>query len=164
MQNTRLTHDAIWQILEQIPDPEIPVISLVDLGVVRDVKTTPDGVTVTITPTFAGCPALHQMRDDIIARLLEAGAPNVTVETTYSPPWSTDWLSEEAREKLRGFGIAPPPHIHGQPVEVLLFEPSVCPYCGSNNTTIKNEWGPTACKTISYCNACQQPFEGFKPL
>ncbi|MGF1503917.1 MAG: 1,2-phenylacetyl-CoA epoxidase subunit PaaD [Anaerolineae bacterium] len=160
-----LTRDAIWQALEDVPDPEIPMVSLVEMGIVRDVEIGDKTVTVTITPTFSGCPALQVMKDEIVERLKkEEGISDVTVETTYSPPWTTDWIAETARDKLKDFGITPPPRLDGTAVEIVLFEPVACPQCGSTNTSIKNNWGPTPCKTIHYCNSCNQPFESFKPL
>ncbi|NUM47342.1 MAG: phenylacetate-CoA oxygenase subunit PaaJ [Anaerolineales bacterium] len=159
-----LTQEALWQALATIPDPEIPVVSLVEMGIVREVTQTPTGeVTVTITPTFSGCPALEVMKTDILTRLKQCGVPDVTVRTVLSPPWTTDWITEAAREKLKSFGLAPPPH-HGGDFAILLFDPVPCPYCDSQNTTLKNNWGPTPCRMIFYCNQCQQPFEQFKPL
>ncbi|MCB9136084.1 MAG: phenylacetate-CoA oxygenase subunit PaaJ [Anaerolineales bacterium] len=156
--------EKLWQILAQIPDPEIPVVSLVEMGIVREVEQTPEGhVTVTMTPTFSGCPALEVMKNDIDTRLKEAGVPNVTVRVVLAPPWTSDWITEPARAKLKTFGLAPPKK-HGGDFAVLLFDPVPCPYCNSEHTTLKNNWGPTPCRMIFYCNACQQPFEQFKPL
>lgn len=159
-----LTLDSIWHTLAEIPDPEIPVVSLVEMGIVRGVELSPDGgVTVSITPTFSGCPALEVMKRDIATRLREMGFEPVVVRTVLAPAWTTDWITEEARGKLKSFGLAPPPK-HGGDFAVLLFEPVACPYCDSENTTLKNNWGPTPCRMIFYCNNCQQPFEQFKPL
>ncbi len=154
----------IWHILEQITDPEIPVVTLVEMGIIRDVRQDESGkVTVTITPTFSGCPALEVMKNDIRDRLREAGVEEVEVHVTLSPPWSTDWITEEGRRKLKAFGLAPPPK-HGGDFAILLLDPVACPYCDSENTSLRNNWGATPCRMIFYCNNCQQPFEQFKPL
>ncbi len=158
------TPDAIWQALDQVKDPEIPVVSLVEMGIVRDVAVEPGGaVTVTITPTFSGCPALEVMKTDIVEHLRAMGIERVKVETTYTPPWTTDWISDEARAKLKAFGLAPPP-LHGGNFEIVLMDAVACPYCGSARTSLRNSFGPTPCRMIYYCNNCQQPFEQFKPL
>lgn len=154
---------TIWAALADVVDPEIPVVSLVEMGIVREVLVGETAVTVTITPTFSGCPALHVMKQDIITRLQALGCPTVIVETTLHPPWSSDWISNEGRRKLKAFGLAPPQR-HGGNVVVTFFDPVPCPYCDSLNTTVKNEFGPTLCRAIHYCNDCQQPFEQFKPL
>lgn len=155
---------SVWKLLEAVNDPEIPVVSLVEMGIVRDVMVSPAGdVIVKITPTFSGCPALHTMKEDIVDRLKAAGIDSVTIEMVYSPPWTTDWISDEAREKLRAFGLAPAPR-HGGNFEVMLLDAVSCPYCGSTNTSLRNSFGSTLCRMIFYCNACQQPFERFKPL
>jgi ring-1,2-phenylacetyl-CoA epoxidase subunit PaaD len=155
---------SVWKLLEEVKDPEIPVVSLIEMGIVRDVVLSADGaVTVKITPTFSGCPALHTMKQDIVDRLKDAGIDSVKIEMVYSPPWTSDWISNRAREKLRVFGLAPAPH-HGGNFEVMLLDAVNCPYCGSTNTSLKNNFGSTLCRMIFYCNACQQPFEQFKPL
>ena len=159
-----ITVASVWELLETVKDPEIPVVSLVEMGIVRDVVISVDGdVTVKITPTFSGCPALHTMKEDIVDRLNAAGIGSVTVEMVYSPPWTSDWISDAGREKLRLFGLAPAPR-HGGNFEVLLLDAVSCPYCGSLNTSLRNSFGSTLCRMIFYCNGCQQPFEQFKPL
>jgi ring-1,2-phenylacetyl-CoA epoxidase subunit PaaD len=164
MSSASLTPAQIWQALDEVADPEIPVVSLVEMGIVRDVAVSASGaVTVQMTPTFAGCPALHVMREDIAAKLEELGATAVTVETILSPPWSSDWIVPEARAKLKAFGLAPPPQ-HGGNINVVLLDLAACPYCDSTNTSVKNNFGPTLCRAIYYCHNCQQPFEQFKPL
>ncbi len=156
--------ETLWQTLSTIPDPEIPVVSLVEMGIVRAVEQATDGtVTVTITPTFSGCPALDVMKTDIVRGVEQLGVGKVIVRVVLSPPWTTDWITEPARAKLKSFGLAPPPK-HGGDFAILLFDPVACPYCDSENTTMKNTWGPTPCRMIFYCNQCQQPFEQFKPL
>jgi ring-1,2-phenylacetyl-CoA epoxidase subunit PaaD len=159
-----LDENTIWQVLEGVPDPEIPVVSLVEMGIVRDLEITDDGsVTVTITPTFSGCPALEVMKKDIVTCLRAKGIASVFVRVILSPPWTTDWITDDARAKLKTFGLAPPPK-HGGDFAISLFDPVACPYCGSENTSLRNNWGPTPCRMIFYCNHCQQPFEQFKPL
>lgn len=153
----------IWQALDDVKDPEIPVVSLVEMGIVRDVAIHDNRVIVTITPTFSGCPALHAMKADIVECLNMLGYANVEIQTTFTPAWSTDWITESARTKLREFGLAPPPIHHGD-LNVMLLEVATCPHCGSTNTSLRNSFGSTACRMIFYCNACNQPFEQFKPL
>ncbi|MFQ5434027.1 MAG: 1,2-phenylacetyl-CoA epoxidase subunit PaaD [Anaerolineae bacterium] len=154
---------VIWQALQDVKDPEIPVVSLVEMGIVREVALAENSVVVTITPTFSGCPALHAMKQDIIARLTGMGYAHVTVETSLSPPWTSDWITDEAREKLRRFGLAPPPY-HTRLIPLTDVAVSHCPRCGSANTTLKNSFGPTLCRAIWYCHDCQDAFEQFKPL
>ncbi len=158
-----LTEQDIWTLLEEVADPELPTVNLVEMGIVREVAVEDERVIVTITPTFSGCPALHTMQGDIVMRLQEAGLKDVEVKVTLSPPWTTEWISEGAREKLKQFGLAPPPH-HDGDFELVLMEAVACPYCGSKNTLLRNPWGPTPCRAIYTCNACQQGFEQFKPL
>ncbi|MEK6573073.1 MAG: 1,2-phenylacetyl-CoA epoxidase subunit PaaD [Chloroflexota bacterium] len=158
-----LTAEQIWRALDDVKDPEIPVVSVVEMGIVRDVAVSDGKVTVTMTPTFSGCPALHVMKADIEKRVRELGADDVEVKVTITPPWTSDWITEEARAKLKAFGLAPPPR-HGGNTEIFFLDVATCPYCGSNDTSIKNTFGPTLCRTIYYCNSCQQPFEQFKPV
>jgi ring-1,2-phenylacetyl-CoA epoxidase subunit PaaD len=159
----RQTQEGVWKSLAEIRDPEIPVLSLVDLGIVRGVEVAGGAVTVRLTPTFAGCPALHVMRQEVERRLWSLGFASVRVETVLDPPWTTDDLGPAAREKLRGFGLAPPP----RPAAAAALRPDdpvACPRCGSLDTELRNAFGATACRTIRYCRACQEPFEGFKPV
>jgi ring-1,2-phenylacetyl-CoA epoxidase subunit PaaD len=157
------TPAAIWEALAELPDPEIPVVSLVEMGIIRDVAINNESVTVIMTPTFSGCPALQVMQTEIKARLRQMGIEQVMVKTVLTPPWSSDWISDDARAKLKAFGLAPPPR-HGGNIEVVFYEPTACPYCDSLNTAVKNNFGSTLCRAIYYCNDCQQPFEQFKPL
>ena len=158
-----ITEATIWEALEAVKDPEIPVVSVVEMGIVRDVSLENGSVTVTMTPTFSGCPALHVMRDDIEAEVRALGVEDVAVETTLHPPWTTDWITDEARAKLKEFGLAPPRR-HGGNLPVTFYDTVACPYCDSENTSIRNTFGPTLCRAIHYCNSCQQPFEQFKAL
>jgi ring-1,2-phenylacetyl-CoA epoxidase subunit PaaD len=160
-----VTADAVWSALAEIPDPEIPVISLVDLGVIRDVDVDGSRVRVEFTPTFLGCPALETMRDAMDARLRELGAePDVRVVVDDS--WSTDRITPEGREKLREAGFAPPaPREAAPPTIVQLTGTSFrCPYCGSTDTRLENLFGPTPCRSLRYCASCRQPFEQFKTI
>jgi ring-1,2-phenylacetyl-CoA epoxidase subunit PaaD len=160
-----VTAEQVWAALAEVPDPEIPVISLVDLGVVRDVAVDGDRVTIEFTPTFLGCPALDAMRvrmDEAVRSL--GGDPDVRVVLDDS--WSTDRITPEGRAKLRDAGFAPPaPREAGEPTLVQLQTGAFrCPYCGSSDTHLENLFGPTPCRSIRYCDACKQPFEQFKTL
>ncbi len=157
----------IWAVLDRVPDPEVPVLSVVELGIVRDVAVDGDGaVTVSVTPTYSGCPAMQAIEHDIVEALSQAGWHS-HIRTVYSPAWTTDWLGDTAKQKLAAYGIAPPsPSVRDEPLVPLARRtPSVaCPYCGSRATTTRSEFGSTACKAVMYCNGCQQPFELFKAI
>jgi ring-1,2-phenylacetyl-CoA epoxidase subunit PaaD len=155
--------DRIWRELDRIMDPEIPVVSLVELGIVREVGYEEHGLVVTLTPTFAACPALEMMKQAVIQRMRALGLRSVLVKTALSPPWTTDRMTPEARRKLKAFGLAPPP-VHRGRVEVLFAEQAACPHCDSSDTELKNSFGPTPCRAIYFCRGCRQPFEQFKPL
>jgi ring-1,2-phenylacetyl-CoA epoxidase subunit PaaD len=154
----------IWNALNDVKDPEIPVVSLVEMGIVRDVMWDGETAVVTITPTFAGCPALQTMRQNITTRLHQLGIQQVHINTVVDPPWSSDWLNDEAREKLRQFGLAPPPRHNGNFIALASLEAIACPRCGNSHTTLKNAFGSTLCRAIWYCHNCQDAFEQFKPL
>jgi len=160
----KYNRDQIWKILSKIPDPEIPVISIEELGVLRDVSIVNEKTIVTITPTYTGCPAMQMFEDDIIKALHEHGVSNVEIKMVYSPAWTTDWMTDEAREKLRAYGIAPP--IKGSADKGVLFangpKEVPCPKCGSKKTTIKSQFGSTACKALYTCDDCLEPFDYFK--
>jgi len=154
--------EAIWAALHEVMDPEIPVVSLVDMGIVRAMEPNKETVNVTLTPTFSGCPALLEMENLIREKLAELGY-HTEIETQFNPPWNSDWITETGREKLKAFGLAPPP-LHQGNVEIILYDQASCPHCDSADTTLKNNFGSTLCRTIYYCNECQQPFEAFKAL
>jgi len=167
MTTDAVVRDDIWRILEDVKDPEVPVLSVVELGVVRDVIVDEAGITVVITPTYSGCPAMKVIEDDIVAALRAHGLTNVNVRTTYAPAWTTDWMSDEAKRKLEAYGIAPPGAAPRDDDLVPLRRRSAsirCPYCGSTHTRIESEFGSTACKAICYCADCRQPFELFKAM
>ncbi len=160
---TSLREEQIWDWLNEIPDPEVPVISVVELGVVRGVHISEEGVRIDITPTYSGCPAMRVMEQEIRRKLKENGIPHVVVRAVLAPPWTTDWMSESTREKLREYGIAPPERNATPPGG---FDPEctrvACPFCGSENTRLQSPFGSTACKALYFCDGCRQPFEHFK--
>jgi ring-1,2-phenylacetyl-CoA epoxidase subunit PaaD len=164
-----LTRDDIFAVLDGVKDPEVPVLSVIELGVVRDVEMDDaHTVTVVVTPTYSGCPAMRVIEEDIVAALRAHGVDDARVRTTYAPAWTTDWLSENAKRKLEAYGIAPPgpAPTAGDDLVPLRRRADVvrCPYCRSGNTELRSEFGSTACKSIRFCNACQQPFEQFKAI
>lgn len=157
------TKRDVWTALEGVLDPEIPVVNVVEMGIVRGVELNGAHATVRMTPTFSACPALHVIRDDI-RRAVEALGLEARVETVMFPPWSTDLITEDAKQKLERYGIAPPGESeHGQLLHLQQDAPR-CPRCGSFDTRVKNTFGPTLCKTIHVCNACKEPFEAFKTV
>jgi ring-1,2-phenylacetyl-CoA epoxidase subunit PaaD len=173
-------HHAVWALLESVTDPEIPVVSLREMGILRAVREGSSGLEVVITPTYSGCPAMGQMEDDVKAALAKAGV-EARVLTQLAPAWSTDWMTPDARSKLRAYGIAPPPEgsassacAHStEPINVVQFAPQkiarytaptvACPQCGSENTTETSHFGSTACKALYKCLDCLEPFDYFKP-
>jgi ring-1,2-phenylacetyl-CoA epoxidase subunit PaaD len=158
-----LAFNDVWRALGEITDPEIPVVSLVEMGIVREVRIEDDAVVVSLTPTFAGCPALDMMRALIAEKMRALGAARVEVKTVLTPPWSSDWITDTARAKLKAFGLAPPPK-HGGNAQLFFPAEVACPYCDSTNTRVTNPFGPTLCRAIYFCRNCRQPFEQFKAL
>lgn len=158
------TAAQVWEALKRIPDPEIPVVNVVEMGIVREVQVEGGKAVVTMTPTFSGCPALHVIRENLERAVRGLGFGEVEIRTALFPPWSTDWITPEAQEKLRQYGIAPP--LPAQQAGLLQLEPAPmrCPLCGSLNTSTKNTFGSTLCKSIHVCNDCREPFEGFKSV
>ena len=155
------TEKDVWQWLEDVPDPEIPVVSVVDLGMIRRVLVDGERIEVDVSPTYSGCPATEVIERSILTRLTEQGAAAVSVNRVLSPPWTTDWISDAGREKLRQYGIAPPEGSASK--RELLGKPAVCcPRCGSDETQVVSEFGSTACKASYRCTACLEPFEYFK--
>jgi len=147
----------IWSWLGEIPDPEVPALSIVDLGIVRDVRWAEDGseLVIAITPTYSGCPAIDAISSDIHAAMRAHGIDSLKLEERLSPPWTTDWMSDEAKEKLKAYGIAPP-------ALISIAEPVRCPHCGSNRTQMLSRFGSTACKALFKCLSCLEPFDVFK--
>jgi ring-1,2-phenylacetyl-CoA epoxidase subunit PaaD len=160
-----VTTEQVWDALAEIPDPEIPTISLVDLGVIKDVAVSNGSVRIEFTPTFLGCPALEVMRDQMADKVRELGA-EPDVQVILDDSWSTDRITPAGREKLRASGFAPPaPRSAGATTLVQLDSQAFrCPYCGSTKTRLENIFGPTPCRSLRYCDECRQPFEQFKTI
>jgi ring-1,2-phenylacetyl-CoA epoxidase subunit PaaD len=154
----------IWKLLENVNDPEVPVLSVIDLGIVRDVKINDDEIEIIITPTYSGCPAMDMIKMNIKMVLLENGFQKIKITSILSPAWTTDWMSEHGKEKLKSFGIAPPT-VKQQVCHTELFhngEAIQCPRCNSYNTTLISQFGSTACKALYVCEDCKEPFDYFK--
>lgn len=154
------TKEDILQLLSQIADPEIPVVTIQEIGMLRDVHISDDGIEVIITPTYTGCPAMGIIEADVKALLHEHGY-DATVKLVYDPAWTTDWITDVAKEKMRKYGIAPPAHSSCGDITVAESEVA-CPQCGSKNTEVVSRFGATACKALYKCNSCKEPFEYFK--
>ncbi|HMK03504.1 MAG TPA: 1,2-phenylacetyl-CoA epoxidase subunit PaaD [Ferruginibacter sp.] len=153
----------VWKILGQVTDPEVPVLTVTDLGIIRDVKINDDEIEVIITPTYTGCPAMDMIAANIRIALLMNGFKKVKITSVLSPAWTTDWMSETGKEKLKAYGIAPPAALNR--IEKLLFEEEskiICPQCNSVNTKLISQFGSTACKALYQCNDCKEPFDYFK--
>jgi len=173
MNTADATIERAWHVLEAVPDPEIPVVSIRELGILRDVRHGDDGVLeVVITPTYSGCPAMSQIAEDIARAIDQAELGAHRVETVLAPAWTTDWITDEAREKLRRYGIAPPtgqcgsaPVSNVKPIRFVPRKPEViaCPRCGSTHTEKLAQFGSTACKALYRCIDCREPFDYFKP-
>ena len=158
-----MTTDQIYHWLEEVKDPEIPVLSLVDLGVITEVSLEKDGVKIEMTPTFVGCPALDYMRDEIKTLLVGKGIKKVEVDVTFKKPWTSDLISEKGKAALKKYGLAPPPAAHVF-ADLEILENAICPRCSNSNTEMKSPFGPTLCRSIHYCNDCREAFEQFKPV
>ena len=156
--------DHIWNMLKDVPDPEVPVLTVQDLGIIRDIHLRDEVVEVVITPTYSGCPAMDMIAANIRLVLLENGFKNIQITTVLSPAWTTDWMSEEGKEKLKAYGIAPP-NPRQQVCNNELFAPHEvvqCPRCNSYHTHRVSEFGSTACKALYQCDECSEPFDYFK--
>ncbi|MDC9719617.1 MAG: phenylacetate-CoA oxygenase subunit PaaJ [Gammaproteobacteria bacterium] len=152
----------LWALLDEVTDPEIPVLSLWDIGILKDISQQDQSVTVVITPTYSGCPAMDVIREDITAALTKYGIAQVNVELELTPAWTTDWMTNKGREQLRGYGIAPPVDTVDR---VLTQDTQVqCPHCGSHATRLVSEFASTACKALFQCNDCSEPFDLFKHI
>lgn len=156
--------EKIWTLLEEVTDPEIPVLSIIDMGIVHQVKADDRHVEVIITPTYSGCPAMDMIAMNIRMHLLSKGYQDITVTSVLSPAWSTDWMTESGKKKLQAFGIAPPQELSSR-TNKLLFNDEIaveCPRCLSTNTRLLSQFGSTACKALYQCNDCKEPFDYFK--
>ena len=158
-----LSKDIVLKWLEEVKDPEIPVLSLVDLGVITSVDVDKENVRIVMTPTFVGCPALDMMKSEITEVLQKHGVKQVDIDVSFSSPWNSDKISEKGKQALKKFGLAPPPSMSLiQDLDVL--EHVACPRCNGTDTELKNAFGPTLCRSIHYCNTCREAFEQFKPV
>lgn len=158
----RVSRDDIYLWLEEVKDPEIPVLSVIDLGILRNVETHDDeSVTITITPTFVGCPALEMMKSEIIEKLRDNGIYKVKVDVNYKNPWSSEDISEKGRKALSQFGIAPPPVLF---TDLDILEHAQCPRCEGKDTEMHTLFGSTLCRSMHYCHNCKEAFEHFKPV
>jgi ring-1,2-phenylacetyl-CoA epoxidase subunit PaaD len=160
-----VTAEQVWDALDEIPDPEIPVISLVDLGVIKEIAVEASHVRIDFTPTFMGCPALEAMQREMRERVEELGA-EAEVRVVLDDSWTSDRITPKGRAKLRAAGFAPPTPRSAGPVTLVQLQrgPHRCPWCGSTDTRLENIFGPTPCRSLRYCNACRQPFEQFKTV
>tara|TARA_B100000767_G_scaffold70129_1_gene66735 strand:+ start:227 stop:718 length:492 start_codon:yes stop_codon:yes gene_type:complete len=154
--------ESIYQLLAQVPDPEIPVVNIIEMGMIRDVIVTPEKVDVFLCPTYSGCPAMDMIESMVKEKLLASGFLNVLVTLVYKPAWTTDWMNAQTKEKLRAFGIAPPVGKVLSKKSLLANETVACPQCRSENTKIKSMFGSTACKALYTCSDCLEPFDYFK--
>jgi len=159
-----ISSKQIYTWLEEVKDPEIPVLSLVDLGVINNVMIEHDCVIVEMTPTFVGCPAMDMMKQEVVDVLNKYGITNVSVNVSFKEPWTSDKISEKGRQALKQFGLAPPPSGKNLFTDIDILEHASCPRCNGSNTDLKNPFGPTLCRSIHYCNDCREAFEQFKPL
>lgn len=159
-----LTTKQIYEWLEEVKDPEIPVLSLVDLGVITEVSVNDERVAIEMTPTFVGCPALDLMKDEIRQVLHQHGIKQVEIEVSFRKPWNSDMISEKGKAALKKFGLAPPPSSQNLFTDIDVLEHVVCPRCNGTDTVLKTPFGPTLCRSIHYCNVCQEAFEQFKPI
>jgi ring-1,2-phenylacetyl-CoA epoxidase subunit PaaD len=159
----QITTEKVYEWLEAVKDPEIPVLSLVDLGVITDLHIQNNCIKITLTPTFVGCPALDMMRSEIQEVLRQHGADEVVVDVSFHKPWSSDMISEKGKLALKKFGLAPPP-AGNLLTDLDILEHVICPRCNGDNTELRNSFGPTLCRSIHYCFSCREAFEQFKPL
>jgi ring-1,2-phenylacetyl-CoA epoxidase subunit PaaD len=160
----QLSPATILTWLENVKDPEIPVLSLVDLGVIKAVQLEGDNVLITMTPTFVGCPALDMMKAEIIETLKSKGIKKIVINVSFSKPWTSDDITEKGKIALKEFGLAPPPHSSMLIEDLDVLEHAECPRCGGTDTDLKSAFGATLCRSIHYCNKCRESFEQFKPL
>jgi ring-1,2-phenylacetyl-CoA epoxidase subunit PaaD len=160
---SQLSKETVYEWLEAVKDPEIPVLSLVDLGVITDIQINDNNIKIELTPTFVGCPALDMMKNEIHEVLLHHGVSSVTIEVSFRKPWSSDLITEKGKEALKKFGLAPPPSTKLF-TDLEMLEHATCPRCNGENTEMRNSFGPTLCRSIHYCFTCREAFEQFKPI
>ncbi len=158
-----ITRDQIYAALQSVCDPEIPALSVIELGLIADIQAGENWARVKMTPTFAGCPAVEVMRRAVEDKLRSLVLAGVEVTITYDPPWDSNRITPEGRRKLKEFGLAPPAPYTGE-FNLIQIEDSACPFCDSHNTILESAFGPTLCRAIHYCNNCEQSFEQFKPV
>ncbi|MBS1683031.1 MAG: phenylacetate-CoA oxygenase subunit PaaJ [Bacteroidetes bacterium] len=158
-----MTTDQIFLWLDDVKDPEIPVLSLVDLGVITEVTVQGNNVKVEMTPTFVGCPALEYMKNEVEALLKNKGVETVEVEVNFKKAWSSDLITEKGKAALKKYGLAPPPSAQVF-YDLEILDHAICPRCNNTNTELKSPFGPTLCRALHYCNDCQEAFEQFKPI
>jgi len=161
---TFISTSEIYSWLEEVKDPEIPVLSLVDLGVITEVLIEGKSVKVEMTPTFVGCPAMDYMRSEVIEVLKKHGITNPVVEINFKNPWSSDKITEKGKIALKKFGFAPPPSTYEIIDDLSILETTMCPRCNGTNTEMRSPFGPTLCRSLHFCFDCKEAFEGFKPL
>lgn len=163
---TKYSKEDLWELISDIADPEIPVLTIVDLGIARGIELEGDTFVIRITPTYSGCPAMKAIEDEIRKKLHVSGIQNFEIRKDFSEAWTTDWMSDEAKEKLKDYGIAPPGKTDKNQDFLKSLKGSSrvipCPYCDSTNTKLQSEFGSTACKSQYYCHDCDEPFEHFK--
>ena len=157
-----VTEEHIWQILEEVPDPEVPVLNLLDLGIIRNVKLNEDEIEIIVTPTYSGCPATSMINMAIKMKLIEKGFNNIKLTNRLSPAWTTDWMTEEGKQKLKAYGIAPPVYSKNSDELFSKTDEVECPLCGSKHTHLVSQFGSTACKALYQCDDCREPFDYFK--
>lgn len=157
-----VTEEHIWQILEEVPDPEVPVLNLLDLGIIRDVKFNENEIEIVVTPTYSGCPATSMINMAIKMKLIEKGFNNIRLTNRLSPAWTTDWMTEEGKQKLKAYRIAPPVYSKNNDELFSKTDEVECPLCGSKHTHLVSQFGSTACKALYQCDDCREPFDYFK--
>jgi ring-1,2-phenylacetyl-CoA epoxidase subunit PaaD len=157
-----ISKEQVYEWLGSVTDPEVPVLTILDLGVVRNVQVADNQVTVSITPTYSGCPAMDVIAMNIRMALMSHGVQHVHVDMQLSPAWTTDWMTEDGKRKLKEYGIAPPNRKAFQSLGLFEEDPVTCPRCESTDTTLISQFGPTSCKALYKCNTCHEPFEHFK--
>lgn len=155
--------EDVWLALRDVKDPEIPTLSLVDMGIITGVEIDNDNIKVSMTPTFVGCPAIEVMRSEVEERLSAMQPASLQVVVNLDEPWDSNRITDEGRAALKKFGLAPPPKYEME-FELEILERAACPYCGGTNTVMQTPFGPTLCRSIHYCNDCSQAFEQFKPI